>query len=141
MRLAYSTLACPSWTVEQMADAVPRFGFDGIEWRLAGTELLSGQSSVTLVQRVVDATRSRGLLVPALDSSCRLVQPDAAGREATLREAQSMLNLAVRLEAPAVRVFGGRCRAACQWRTRSRPLLNCYAVLRAMPANAASACC
>ena len=35
MKLAYSSLACPGWTVEEAADAVARYGFDGIEWRLA----------------------------------------------------------------------------------------------------------
>ncbi len=35
MRLAYSSLACPAWTVEGAVAAVARYGYDGIEWRLA----------------------------------------------------------------------------------------------------------
>jgi sugar phosphate isomerase/epimerase len=56
---------------------------------------------------VIAATRVHGLSVAALDTSCRLVQPDAAGREATFREARFMIDLALELAAPAVRVFGG----------------------------------
>ncbi len=47
MKLAYSSLACPSWTVEEAADAVARYGFDGIEWRLAdGEPITSGAPAV-----------------------------------------------------------------------------------------------
>ena len=35
MRLAYSTLACPRWTVEEAVAAAVRYGYDGylsLEW-------------------------------------------------------------------------------------------------------------
>ena len=35
MRLAYSTLAYPRWTVEEAVAATVRCGYDAIEWRLA----------------------------------------------------------------------------------------------------------
>jgi hypothetical protein len=38
MRLAFSSLACPGWTVERIADSVSRYGYDGIEWRIAEGE-------------------------------------------------------------------------------------------------------
>jgi sugar phosphate isomerase/epimerase len=107
MKLAYSSLACPGWTVEEAADAVARYGFDGIEWRLADGEPITSQTSASVLRRVIEATRARGLSVPALDSSCQLVQADAAGRSQTAREGEFMVNLAVDLGAPAMRVFGG----------------------------------
>jgi sugar phosphate isomerase/epimerase len=107
MKLAYSSLACPDWMVEQAADAVERYGFDGIEWRLADHEPISQETPEPTIERVVAATRSRGLQVAALDSSCRLAQPDAQGRGAALQEGRFMVDLAVTLGAPIVRVFGG----------------------------------
>ncbi len=107
MKLAYSSLACPGWTVEEAADAVARYGFDGIEWRLADGEPITPQTSASVVRRVIEATHARGLSVPALDSSCRLVHADAAGRSAAVREGEFMVDLAIKLGAPAVRVFGG----------------------------------
>jgi sugar phosphate isomerase/epimerase len=107
MRLAYSSLACPAWTVEQAAAAVAAYGFHGIEWRLADGEPITSRTPAPVIQRVVAATRSRGLAVAALDSSCQLVQVDAGGRAATVREAEFMVWLALELGAPAVRVFGG----------------------------------
>lgn len=107
MKLAYSSLACPGWTVEEAADAVARYGFDGIEWRLADGEPITSQTSPEVLRRVVEATRARGLRVPALDSSCQLAQVDDAGRSKSVREGEFMVNLALTLGAPAVRVFGG----------------------------------
>jgi sugar phosphate isomerase/epimerase len=107
MKLAYSSLACPGWTVEEAADAVTRYGFDGIEWRLADGEPITSQTPESVLRRVIEATRSHRLSVPALDSSCQLVQADSAGRSATMREGERMVNLAIDLGAPAVRVFGG----------------------------------
>jgi sugar phosphate isomerase/epimerase len=107
MKLAYSSLACPGWTVEEAADAVVRYGFDGIEWRLADGEPITSQTSPEVLRRVVEATRARGLRVPALDSSCQLAQVDDAGRSKSVREGEFMVDLALTLGAPAVRVFGG----------------------------------
>ena len=107
MKLAYSSLACPGWTVEEAADAVARYGFDGIEWRLADGEPITPQTPEAVLRRVIEATRSHSLSVPALDSSCRLAQADTAGRSATVREGERMVDLAVSLGAPVLRVFGG----------------------------------
>jgi len=107
MKLAYSSLACPGWTVEEAADAVARYGFDGIEWRLADGEPITSQTSPEVLRRVVEATRAHGLRVPALDSSCQLAQVDDAGRSKSVREGEFMVNLALTLGAPALRVFGG----------------------------------
>ena len=34
MKLAFTTLACPDWTLEQAVDAAQRYGYAGIELRL-----------------------------------------------------------------------------------------------------------
>jgi sugar phosphate isomerase/epimerase len=93
--------------VEQAADAVAEYGFDGIEWRLADGEPITSQTPAAVIRRVVAATHSRQLAVSALDSSIRLAQADADGRDAAVREADFMVRLALDLGASAVRVFGG----------------------------------
>lgn len=107
MRLAYSTLACPGWTVEEAAAAVGRYGYDGIEWRLADGQPITAETPAPVLRRLIATTHGQGLAVAALDTSCRLVQPDAAAIEATIGEARFMIDLAVELGAPAIRVFGG----------------------------------
>jgi sugar phosphate isomerase/epimerase len=107
MKLAYSTLGCPGWTVEQAAEAARRYGFEGIEWRLADGEVLTPKTPEEVKQRVIQATRTQGLKVACLDTSCKFVQPTAEARAAVVQEARLMVDLAAELEAPYLRVFGG----------------------------------
>jgi sugar phosphate isomerase/epimerase len=107
MKLAYSSLACPDWTVEEAANAVACFGFDGIEWRLADGDPITSRTSAAVLRRVIAATHARGLSVPALDSSCQLVQDDVDGCSKSVREGEFMVDLASHLGAQALRVFGG----------------------------------
>jgi sugar phosphate isomerase/epimerase len=107
MKLAYSTLACPGWTVEQAAEAAHRYGYSAIEWRLADGEVLTPQTPLTIKKRVLTATRQHNLTVACLDTSCRFVQAETANRAAVVQDCKDMIDLAVELEAPFVRVFGG----------------------------------
>jgi sugar phosphate isomerase/epimerase len=123
LKLAYSSLACPDWTVEAAADAVARFGFDGIEWRLADGDPITSRTSAAVVQRLIAATHARGLSVPALDSSCQMFQDDVDCRTTSVREGEFMVDLASNLGAQALRVFGG-------------PLPHDISVREALPAAA-----
>jgi hypothetical protein len=46
MRLAYSTLACPRWTVEEAVAAGVRCGYDAIEWRLADGAIIEPETAL-----------------------------------------------------------------------------------------------
>lgn len=108
MKLAYSTLACPNWTVEQATEAAVTYGYDAIEWRLADGEILSAKTPAEVKARVVNSTRQHNLAVACLDTGCQFVQADDVAREAVVNEAMTMVDLAVELGAPYVRVFGGQ---------------------------------
>lgn len=105
--LAFSTLACPQWSIEQAIQAASDYGYDALEWRLADGELITATLSEQIRDRLVAATRARHLPVITLDTSCRLLYNDEPQRLATLDEATAMLQLAHDLGAPAIRVFGG----------------------------------
>jgi sugar phosphate isomerase/epimerase len=107
MKLAYSTLACPGWTVEHAAEAAHGYGYAAIEWRLADGEVLTPQTPLSVKKRVLSATRQYNLAVACLDTSCRFVQAETANRAAVVQDCKEMVDLAVELEAPYVRIFGG----------------------------------
>jgi sugar phosphate isomerase/epimerase len=100
-------LGCPGWTIEQAAQAVKRYGYDAIEWRLADGEVITAQTAPEIKARLVEATRREGLTVACLDTSCHIVNATEDGRQAFIQEASAMVDLAVELEAPFIRVFGG----------------------------------
>jgi sugar phosphate isomerase/epimerase len=107
LKLAFSTLGCPGWTIEQAAQAVKRYGYDAIEWRLADGEVITAQTPPNVKARLIEATRRENLTVACLDTSCHIVNATEEGRQAFVQEASAMLDLAVELGAPFIRVFGG----------------------------------
>jgi len=106
MKLAFSTLGCPDWTLEQCVAAAREYGYDGIELRLldgAKIEPGIGASARSRVRTVLDAA---GLPLVCLDTSVRIAQPDPEARAAQIRDGLAMIDLAAEWRAPLVRVFG-----------------------------------
>ena len=103
MRLAFSSLACPGWTVEQIADAAIRYGYDAIEWRLADGELLSPRTPNAVWERIATC----GVPAVCLDTSAVFVQADDQDRSKAIAHAKVMGQRASQIGAPAIRVFGG----------------------------------
>ncbi|MHB8295976.1 MAG: sugar phosphate isomerase/epimerase family protein [Acidimicrobiales bacterium] len=104
MRLSFSTLACPAWSVEQAANAGASYGYEGIELRLVDGELIDPAMSASARARVKSVCRAAGLAIVAVDSSIRLTGDDHSSIDAELL---AFLELANAWESPVVRVFGG----------------------------------
>ena len=103
MRLAYSSLACPGWTVEQIADAGQRYGYAGVEWRLADGSLLGRSTEDETWSRISSA----GSKAVCLDTSFAFVQAADERRESAVAGAIAMGRRAAEIGAPLIRVFGG----------------------------------
>jgi sugar phosphate isomerase/epimerase len=110
MRLAFSTLGCPAWSLDQIIAAATESGYEGVEWRGYQDEMELPRASIfTGAER--SETRRRfqeaGLQFIGLGSSVRLsdLSPEARRKE---REAlTAYVDLAAALECRMVRVFGG----------------------------------
>lgn len=107
MKFAYSTLACPQWTVEEAVAAAIRYGYDAIEWRLADGEIIGPETPEPVLHRLRDVPIASGIAIACLDTSCRVVQASSQERTETIEVAQRMIDLAAYLNAPFMRVFGG----------------------------------
>jgi sugar phosphate isomerase/epimerase len=103
VRIAFSSLGCPGWTVEQIVDAAGRFGFTGIEWRLADGELLGPRTDDAIWERIA----SSRIGPVCLDTSASFVQPTDEGRDKAVRHSMRMAMRAEQIGAPFVRVFAG----------------------------------
>jgi len=109
MKLAFSTLACPSWPLARILEAAGRLGYDGVELRFVEDDdalwtrpELVGSGLVETRKRLRDA----GLEVPCVDSRSFFHWPDPVRRQDALAEAARVVDLAHDLGAPGVRVFG-----------------------------------
>jgi len=107
MKFAYSSLACPQWTIEEAIEAAVRYGYDAIEWRLADGEIITPATPEPVRRKLREVPAAHGIAIACLDTSCRMVQPSAQERTKVIEEAQLMIDLAAELGAPFVRVFGG----------------------------------
>jgi len=114
MKVSFSTLGCPDWTLPQILSVAVREGYDGIELRFVGGDAalwrrpeFTGAGLTESVSRLSDA----GLVVCCLDTSCFFHHPASAQRREALEEGERMVALAASLGAPGIRVFGDRVQA------------------------------
>jgi sugar phosphate isomerase/epimerase len=104
-KLAFSTLGCPGWTIEQAGEAARRYGYAGVELRLLDGEIIPADLDADGRARVKRALA--GLGVPSVGTSCRFTSPDGAERARNRADAERYLQLAADLGAETIRVFGG----------------------------------
>ncbi|HWQ16016.1 MAG TPA: sugar phosphate isomerase/epimerase family protein [Roseiflexaceae bacterium] len=107
MKLAFTTLACPGWTLERAAAGGRAAGYEGLELRLLDGELVGPDLSAADRRRVRNVCAAEGLALVCLDTSVRIAQPEAGARERQVRDGLAMLELAAELGAPLIRVFAG----------------------------------
>ena len=111
MKLSFSTLGCPKWTIDEICAAGKRLGYQGIEIRgikgefdLTKIDALSEKNRKATVEKFRDA----GLEMVMLGSSCKFTSRDPGDRGANLRDAQAAVDIAHATGTKMIRVFGGR---------------------------------
>jgi len=111
MKISFSTLACPSWSVAAVIEQAHALGFDGIELRFIENsdrlwELpdLCGSG----LKQTCDRLASMGLVIPCVDTSCFFHYAQKSQRMESLKMGRAMVELAAALGAPGIRVFGDR---------------------------------
>jgi fatty-acyl-CoA synthase len=103
-RLAFSTLACPGWSLERVVEAAGQYGYQGVELRLIGADTIAPDIGAVERRWVRSLLHGAGLPIVAVDTSIRLAGADPDRAAAELR---AFLELAAEWESPLVRVFGG----------------------------------
>ncbi len=107
--LAFTTLACPNWSWEQTVQKAVEYGYQGVELRGVEGEMDLTKAAPFAASRLPATKRElkdRGLAIPCLDTSCRFDQ--AAVIDNSIDEGKRHIDLAARLDAPSIRVFGDR---------------------------------
>jgi sugar phosphate isomerase/epimerase len=107
MKLAYSTLACPNWSLEQIIDTAKRNGYEGLEFRMLDGEILPPDLTAETRKRVQLQCAAAGLKIICVDTSIKIATQDADGRAAQIRDGIAYLEMAAEWNAPFIRVFGG----------------------------------
>lgn len=115
MHVAFSTLACPHWTLERIARVAGELAYDAVEFRTFGfgTGDLLNDPALSDPLKVRRVLGEQGVSAACLATSLkfdRLVFPPIIGRAITdqereARSAKRLIDLAARMDCPAIRVF------------------------------------
>lgn len=117
IRTSFSTVACPTWTLERVARMAAELGFDGVELRTFGYDSRSFVCDplMTSARKVASTFADLGVDLCGLASSISLdqpVRPHVVGRtflfdqERITRQATRLVDYASMVGAQTVRVFG-----------------------------------
>lgn len=108
--IGFSTLGCPSWSWLKILDFAQQNGFAAVELRgLQGTMDLPSRPEFgdALVEQSKREIANRGLRISCVSSSANL-HDTGSQHEQQLADARRFIDLAGRLGAPYVRVFGNK---------------------------------
>jgi sugar phosphate isomerase/epimerase len=106
MKLAFTTLGCPDWTLEQICEHGARHDYDAVDFRgyRDTLNLFERPEFTTDVQQTRRMLDDAGLAVSCISTSISLCQADRL--DANLDEARRTMPIAQALGAGYLRVFG-----------------------------------
>jgi sugar phosphate isomerase/epimerase len=139
MKLAFSTLGCPSWELEDVVRAARAYGYAAVELRAlgGGLDLLSrAEFQPGEVARTREWLARQGLEVCCVDTSCSFDSADAGERLRQVELAVRHCELAAALGSPLIRVFPDKVpEGATYEETRDRIADSLRRVAAAAPAG------
>ncbi|MFN8002889.1 MAG: sugar phosphate isomerase/epimerase family protein [Acidobacteriota bacterium] len=109
--LAFSTLGCPAWDWKKILDQAAQHGYAALELRGILNEMDLPNSPQFTGDKLKESLKDLAALdlkISDLGASARLGEPDPVKRPVQLDEAKRFVDLAHKLKAPYVRVFGGK---------------------------------
>ncbi len=109
MKLAFTTLACPDWDLDQIIDCAVTNGYEGVDFRGYRREMaiFDWPEFSTDIAITADRMASAGLAVPCLSAGAKLFATDPAHREKHLSEVTRYGEMCSRFDCDMIRVFGG----------------------------------
>jgi len=107
MKYAFSTLGCPGWSFDQVLDCAVQHGFQGLEIRgIAGEMRLDRipEFAPENAEKTKERLKKANLSIVCFGTSCSF--HDESKTDAMLQEGFAAIDVASRMGAPYIRVFG-----------------------------------
>jgi sugar phosphate isomerase/epimerase len=110
MKLAFTTLACPNWTLRQVVENAAQMGYDAVDFRglLDDIDVSTRPEFTTGLSETKQLFADHGLVISGLSISARYAVVDAQEKQQQFDETRRNLELAAKLNANLLRVYGGR---------------------------------
>jgi sugar phosphate isomerase/epimerase len=110
MKLSFTTLGCPRWDLNKIIENAARMGFDAVDFRglLEDIDITRRPEFTTDLNRTRRLFADYGVAVSGIAISARFAVVDPSERMEQFDEARRNMALAADLDAPVVRIYGGR---------------------------------
>lgn len=107
VRLAWTTLGSPHWSIDRVFAESARAGYEGVEFRCLHGKAIDPSLPVGDRREMKRLSAESGLPIVAIGASSAFSSPDPAVRAAQEEDLRGMLQLAHEVGAPMVRAYGG----------------------------------
>jgi len=110
MKLSFTTLGCPSWTLRQIVENAARLGYQGVDLRglLEDIDISVRPEFTTGLNETRRLFADHGVEISGIAISARYAVVDPAEKQAHFDETRRNMELAARLGTHILRVYGGR---------------------------------
>jgi sugar phosphate isomerase/epimerase len=109
MKLSFSTLGCPDWTMDQIAKNAKAYGYDGVELRTKEDgNHFSPDASADEARRVGDLFREHGAPIMSIKGYCKFAFADDAEVAKNQELMRKLINVANAMRVPYIRTFAGQ---------------------------------
>ena len=105
--IAFSTLACPDWSIKTIIEKAVEFGFEGVEWRGGAQGHVQPGMPASAKTFLRQTSNDAGLIVLAITAYTSFVSSLAEERQSNVDELRRYADLAAELDAHYVRAFLG----------------------------------
>lgn len=108
--LAFSTVACPEWTLERVAEQAAAMGYEGVELRTlgAGATQLACDPAQSDPEKVGHVFKAHGVKPVCLSTSVVLYERNQVEAKGVQWQVTQSLDQAAAMGCPFVRVFGAK---------------------------------
>lgn len=103
------TSVCPDWTLDEIVQAMKRYGYRGLEPRVEWDHVSGIEAAMTVAERreARDRLEGEGLSFCCVATGVKMATADEQQREGQIEDLRHYIELAGDLGAPYVRTFGG----------------------------------
>jgi sugar phosphate isomerase/epimerase len=110
MKLAFTTLGCPDWTLQQIVENTAEMGFDAVDFRglLEDIDISRRPEFTTNLAKTKKLFMDYGTAVSGISVSARFAVADSAEKKTQFNEARRNMKLAAKLDAHVIRIYGGK---------------------------------
>jgi sugar phosphate isomerase/epimerase len=106
--IAFSTLACPNWTAEQVIERASAYGYDALEWRGGPSGHIRPDLTAARLADVRRLQKQAGISAVAVTAYTDFVAEAADVRQASLDALRRHCDMAAELGAKYVRAWVGK---------------------------------